>query len=490
MGIFDMFSRARNVVNAAPPSQYPEHWPPVPDRARIARYERGLKLFDGRHEDILKKPFARLRDDANKRPYVTVNMCAEITGFLTDKLCGTAPVVQGATEEAQAFIDRVLEASNWWVDLPNFTSALSFRGDAFVKVRWDADTGEILLEALNPANCFVRTEAGQPVSVVHAWIEGHAGRNYLVQEEHTCGQIATRAYVVHPDGEVFGFDPVKDRVNLDNIPRLAGTPDMIATGCEVLLIQHLPMNTAGEGFQWGRSDYADIVSLQGELNNRYWRRAHALDLHAAPYAYGPDISDEYGEIHWEQRYIALNPGEEPPGYLVWNAQLGAVENAIRDTKHDLVFTAGFSPASFDLGEGTGAPESGEALKTRAARSVSQVERRQSAITGLLQRCFVAASQLANSPAAAYRHDGGVPLMEKVDLRIEWADPYPATRQAAVDEVSAELLSGLISKRTARKRLYDMNEEESDAEDTQIDAERDAEPGFGLSEPLSVDAGGF
>ena len=371
--------------------QYSNPWPPPQDRPRLASYQRFRQIYEGEHEEVFVRHGKYKYDE--QREYLTVNLCGEITNLLTDRLAGEAINIYapGEDDPTQEFIDHLgaeCDFEQFWV---NWLTDTSPRGDGVLKVRYDAETEEVLIEQAPPSTYFVDGE-----EQMIAWMIWHDSKPYLRQEIHFPGRIENRLFELHGsllDGKM-GFDAVKDRRELSLIPELQGLPDEQPTGVDDILLVHVALG--GGNRIWGRSDYTDIDGLQGELNNRETQRSEVLDKHAYPRMAGPRLYiDEGGNVATLDDYIQVDSESQIPQYVTWDAQLGPTENEIRELKRDICLVAGISPASLQETEG-GGPESGRALRLREHRTASAVRRRQKEYGPAIRRAVSLATKLHNS----------------------------------------------------------------------------------------------
>lgn len=402
-----------------------------------------------------------------------------------------------APDPVAEWIAHLREVSQLDQLLVKLATGTSYRGDGALKVRYDGKRHEILIGTVRPSLLFLEPEeddSDKLASAMIAYVRWGPDRPYLFQEIHMPGVIENRLYELHGDlsGE-YGFDPAKDRRELTTLEATAHLVDLQATGVDEILIVPIALGGSDDSGIYGRSDYVDIHPLQGELNNRATQRAEILDKHADPWMFGPaSLLDEDGALDPMNRYVNVDQGEVPPGYITWDGQLVAVREELRDAVQDIIFTAGLSPESFQLQEG--GAESGRALKLRQHRTASAVRGRQKIYGPAICRAVSLASKLANSTeidsqAGSLRHE--VPVLEPEEIGIGWQDGLPEDQSEAVERESAAVMGGLSSKRSAMRRLY------ADWSDEQIEEELEAIAGerqggarrIGLGEGIEAVEGG-
>ncbi len=324
-----------------------------------------------------------------------------------------------------------------------------------------------MITAVPPSYLFLTPDPDDTDTITEAmigYLRWDGRQPYLFQEIHTPGLIDWRLYELRSAGAsgTYSYDPESDRVELETLEALTGWPDTEKTGVDEILIVPISLGGDDEGTIYGRSDYADIIGLQGELNNRATQEAEILDKHADPFMSGPpSMLDEQGVIDNRNRYISVGPGDEPPSYLVWDGQLLAVNQQIVRIMQHIVLTAGLSPESFQMDQQGGA-ESGRALRMRQHRTADAVEMRQIIYGQALRRAISIASKL------------GGPALEPQEINVEWADGLPADPVEEIEGISIEVQSGLLSKRTAIQSLHPQwSEERVEQELGQIQSDRGA-----------------
>ena len=517
-------------------------WPPAGEAERLERYTRCQRLYEGKHERVYVGRQKGQYTYDWKRPYISVNLCGEITDLMVDRLFGEMPRITAppmataallgssaaprgamatATEDGigqtatttagegmdggrirrsappdgeaggvgetrspvDEWIDRLVTRSKLHSLLIKVATGTSYRGDGALRVRWEEKRG-VTITSVSPRYLFLDTAADDTDTIIQAtigYIRWQEKEPFLFLEIHTPGHIAYELYRLHTSSgsSNYSYDPSDDRVALATFEDLAEYPDEQETGIDDLLIIPIALGADDEGGVHGRSDYADIDGLQGELNNRVTQRSEVLDKVADPWMFGPpSIPDENGKIKQGERYIQLEQGESAPGYLIWDSAMQAVKEEIADLISEIILTAGLSPESFQL-SGEGAAESGRALKLRQFRTASAVQMRQIVYGEALPQTVSVASKLA-----ANHGEPGAVALEPEDVLIVWQDSMPADQFELVQTASIEVDSGLASRRTSIRRLHpEMTDAEIDEEMAEIDSERraaePAAPSIGL-----------
>jgi len=478
-------------------------WPPPEDKERLEGYRRYQQLYHGDHETVYVTNGKYAYDD--KRDFIVVNMCGEITDLMVDRLFGAPPTLKTAQGIEAAGIEGGQEQANdpstQWLRglvtrskldtlLIQMGTGTSYRGDGCLKIRHDRERGGVVLSALDPTYLFVTPDEDNSDVIREAmvgYIRWHEGTPYVMQEIHTPGEIRYELYELHGDpSRDCGYTPERDRRPLETIPALADLPEgPTSTGVDDILLVPIALGADDSDEIFGRSDYADVESLQGELDNRATQRGEVLDKHGDPWMFGPEIANKEGEIDNKRRYINVREGEPTPAYLYWDSAQEAVRQEIRELIEQIILTAGLSPESFQLPT-QGAAESGRALKLRQFRTASAVQMRQRTWGEALRRAVAIASQLATA-----RKDADAVLLQAEEVRIDWQDSLPVDRLEQVQTEQIMVDAGLRWRRTSVSRLNpDMTEAEIQQELDGIDEDRQAgEVDFGFGDVFEpVEAG--
>ncbi|MFW6156805.1 MAG: phage portal protein [Armatimonadota bacterium] len=474
--------------------RFSTQWPPPGDKERLARYSTFRRLYEGDHETVYVTDGRYSYDQ--ERDYVTVNVCGEITDLLVDRLFGETLQISGPADDDDAaewlaHLHAANDFANLWVDLGTGTS---YRGDGALEIYYDGEQQDVRMRAISPSIVFVETvndDTDRIARIIIGYIRWNDAKAYLYQEIHEPGLISYRLYELHGDlrGN-YGYTPERDRQPLDTIEDLADLPDEEETGIDEMLIVPIGLGGHDESGIWGRSDYADVMNLQGELNNRATQSAEVLDKHGDPWMYGPDLFlDEEQRLDPQHRYLSVDNQEQVPGYLTWDGELGPAETEIQRIINHMLFTAGLSPESFGMDDGGGA-ESGRALKLRQHRTASAVRMRHRVYGTAIRRGISVASKLANSTAVGPVWDGRVPpVLEPQDIALGWQDGLPDDETQQIEQAGMEVSYQILSRRTAiEQRHPDWDEDRVQEELDRIAEDRGTVPAPGGTGRLGLNSG--
>ena len=483
----------------SPNSKESQPWPPKEDRPRLSLYSRNYKLYFGKHEEVYVDMDKYYYD--SDRPYVHMNLLAETTNLTTDRMLGEGFEVI-VPDESKEWAKHLLDYNKFDSLLRKECVGSSYKGDGVVQVGYDIERSEIIFTPVSASNFYVQTNPNDSNMITEqmiAWVinvddeKGH--RELLFQEIHMPGQISYYLYKLSGTYQsgTYSYNPKTDRLPLNTLPQFAGLEDIVFTGVDNFLCSHIALGGSDDSNIWGKSDYLNTDSLQGELNNRMNQLAEILDKHANPWMFGFPISDEDNNISVQDKYIDVVPGENVPApeYITWDASLDAVYKEIDQLKRDIVFDAGLSPSSFGF-EQEDSPESGIAIKRRQMRTQSKVQLRQTEFTYFIQSILSVASELSNSNKIGPLNAPPTRILEPHEISVQWADGIPQSTLELLQEEEIALRLGLSSRKTSMKRVYGyedavLEEEmatvkvEMDVEDMLVKANRGEELGGRLNE---------
>lgn len=503
-----LLGRGRQVISAVSNGHNKPQWPPAADRARIAAYQRHENLYLGNHETVFVKSglFQYTYDDS--REYVTVNLLGALTDLLAWRMFGEGISVETPADQPAAaeFVSHLYQRNRLHELFLLSALGASYRGDAAFKVRYAANTQRVIIESVNPELLYLETDPLDAKAITAATIaqvlHDEKGRPYIWQERHElrgeASWIVNRLYrATEDDDGTLYMDPRDDQVTLDSLPYTADLPEEQATGIDELLVVHLPNQAVDNDVIWGVSAYARLLSIQGELNNRETQRAEVLDKFVDPFMFGPPLADDTGQVSLrENKYLEVPEGVTgaPAGFLVWDAQLGAVESQLRQLRESLAATAGIDVVAIMPQEQSGGPVSGRALRLQQMRTQTTVQAKQLSWTPYLQRLFSVATKLATAPQVrlAWRPtDGALEALEPEAFTPRWGDGLPTDRMEDIQEQVVMLDAGLQSRKRAVQVLQGVTGEELDTVLEQIHAEQAEErvemPALNLAPPPEAPA---
>lgn len=464
-------------------------WPPAEEADRLRRYAQGESLYRGDHESVFEGPgwnFVRSEDaSGNRREYLSVNLLGTLTDLLSWRLMGEGVEIAGPEDApgTEEFFAALYHGSR--LDLVHMTAAEqgSYCGDTFLKVRYDADAGQVLVEAVPPETVFIdwdpmQGDRIQAVEIGQVLEDGERSCLWIERHEMREGEswITNTAWALHGDeSHGYMYHPTDDRISLQQIPQTAMLPEEQPTGVDGLLVVHIPNKRIGRE-AWGVSDYEGLLSLQGEINHRLTQRAEVLDKFVDPLMYGPDISGTGGVAELlKNKYLMTEPGETgaPAGYLVWDANLTAVVEELKELIQQFATTAKVDMQSLLSGEG--GPVSGRAILLSQMRTQATVQAKQKRWEPGIREVFSLASKLAALPTTRLspKPSAAIVPLEVEQVNVVFNDGLPSDRVEDIEEQIALVDAGLQTKTGALQALFGLTAEEADAMAAAIADERSA-----------------
>lgn len=426
-----------------------QSWPPVDSVERLNRYIANQNLFAGKH-NLVYKDWARLfREDLKATIEIITNFPGAVSKLYSDLLFGELPKFKAADAEAQEWLDDFVERNR--LHQLNYAAALaqSYRGEAIYKLR--LIDGEVVAEVV-PATIWFpivdEDNVTEALGHVLAWVKtvkaGNREVNYLRAEIHFPGSIHQRAWVLKNN-------QIGQPVELSTLYANPPEADQL-TGVDEPLIVVIP-NLKTDDTIFGQDDYSEADTLFQELNARLSQISRVLDKHTDPNMYGPDIG-EYDpatgatNVRMGGKYFTVPPGENPPGYLTWDAQLSANWEYLDRILNSLYIVTDTNAAAFSL-MASGSVPSGAALKRLLLRPLARTNRKRLYFETGLKRLFKLAAKLAG---------------KDIDVEIEWQDGLPQDPyEAAQIEQIRTGGKATSSVRSAIMRLDGVSREGADAE---------------------------
>jgi hypothetical protein len=437
-------------------------YPPKGHETRITGYARFEKLFLGQHRQV----FGVTPQPYQLKRYIAANFAGLISRLSADLLFGEEPDFVSAQEDDAAKEALTQVVSRNGLHALNYESALSnsFRGDAIYKARWgkrtpQAEAPEAILEEV-PASIyfpeFDEDDVRKVTRVTLAWTKRDPEdprKQYLRAEVHEPGLIRHQLFdmgsvstltVAGTTTSVPVGGKQLEQVPLATLEAYAELPEEEETGLDHIPIFHVPNFRYGSRF-WGISDYEGLESLFESLNNRVSQIDEVLDKHVAPkIVLPPGFVDRDGKIRFDRmETIELQPGDQPPSYITWDAHLTAAF-AQFDKLLDLLFMLSeTAPSAFGLDK-FGIAESGRALRLRLLRTLAKINRKRLYYDTALKQALLTA-QILDVTHGSGRYEPQEPT-------IQWADGLPEDMVEMVEIESQRLAAGNTSVESSVRRL--------------------------------------
>ncbi len=224
---------------------------------------------------------------------------------------------------------------------------------------------------------------------------------------------------------------------------------------------------------FGISDYDIIVSIVAELQVRYAIEDFVLDKHSAPTPYGPSSSVKQNrDGSWSfavGSFVEVGNGEQPPGYMTWDASFQANHTQIEKLEKHLFSLSQMGAVLND--DAFGASQGFEALETRMTNAKLKARRMTDDLTDSVKKAISLMSEI------------GYTRVSEDELSVQWNDGLP-TNEYRETEI-ANRKSTLFTRSRLLKDHFGFSDE--DAKD-EVEAKRE-EQSADLASGFSLGQGG-
>ena len=422
------------------------------DSARLRRYREYLAFYEGRHY-----PAPRAG-----RTNLVVNYARTIVdkgvSFLMGQ--GIGFVVEGDAA-AEALLYAVYDGNDLdAVDLACATNA-AVLGDGVYKVFWDAEQGRIRVVSVDPCGFFARWRADdlatlQRVDLVYPLSAADAAALLVPVPLASPPSSAGGVLDMRPGASTVRRATARGPAPLADTPAArvevveTWTADTLRVAVDgvvwreepnpygVIPFVHVANLPAPNSF-WGRSDLADVIPLNRELNERLSDQADAIRFHADPPVVFTGVESHDA--------VRVGPGtvwDLPPGadvkLLEWRGAAPTVREHVELVLRALYETAETPRSAFG---DNGRQLSGVALETELRPLLQKTLRKRMVWTAALRRrcrlIFHLAERVGLLPEGA---------AAGLRPRVVWPPLLPQDEARAVANNVALVRAGLRSHRTA------------------------------------------
>jgi hypothetical protein len=507
-------------------------YPPQTEIHRLAKYERGRKIFAGRHAEIYDRASALLRDTPHaaqlKTLFIAVNIVDVLVTKPADLLVGERPTYnsgKGPKSTEQARIDSIVEENDLNQMIHETTIGGGYRGDSFIKTRYGfrddftetlqlgltvpPTKPEPIIETVDPSIVFPELARGSKKrfkAVNIAWVEWEVERTsgimsyirgvpstetpYLNVERHIPGYIVYERYKLIENG-VDASEDVAIPIYIvgEKVPT-GREADVVETGTAHLNVDHIPHKTTDDHW-YGISTVEKMESVLSAINDRLVQIDYILWKHSDPTAYGPDIDDDGSDTVrvGGGKYIPLEKEDVTPGYMTWNSQLDGAFKEL-DYLLGLVYQMAETPQwlfgttiTADSG-GTGTSHTdGAAIKARFMPILKKVERIRTHVDRAVRNALWKAMVLEN-----YANTGveDFKTYEAVYPTIGWRDGIPRNEKEAAE--TAQIRTGNKATWSVTDAIKDLDGvTDAEAEETIRRIDEDETRVGGIADSTTADA---
>lgn len=452
-------------------------YPPVYEIPRLAKYERGRAIYQGRHVEIYDRASGLLKDTPFapqlKTLFIAVNLMDVLLTKPADLMVGEAPTFEtGHDPESpeQTALSRIVEENDLTQMIHEIVIGAGFRGDSFLKTYYGqrADVSETLqlglaapdaplepiIEPVDASIVFPELSRGSKKrfkAVNIAWVEWEIENSsrimsflsgipttetpYLNVERHIPGYIVYERYELTERGVDDRWGAPIPTYNIGESVPTGREQDVVPTGMPELLVEHIPYKTTDADWR-GESGTEKLESVLAAINDRLVQIDYILWKHSDPTAYGPDFQeDDDATVRSGGRYIPVTKDDATPGYMVWDSQLEGAFKEL-DILLGLVYQISETPqwlfgttlASDKGGTGTSHTDAG-AIKARFMPILSKVKRIRAHVDRGLRNALWKAMKLEN-----HANDGvdEFAAYEATYPTITWRDGIPRDEKEAAE----------------------------------------------------------
>lgn len=450
-------------------------FPSNEDKIRLDRYAFNDKLFTGNHFEAfaVKIDDPRYSKDYYALKYVVANFAGLISKVVADMLF-SEPVQIDTDDGDQEFLEGLIHQNKLNTQFYESALANSRHGDAVFKIRSGLlnpgdEVPTVIIEDITPSIYFPAVNEfnmrEEPRTVDLAWTIKQGTQTYLRKEIHTAGLITNQLWLMKSN-------KIQQEVDLSVLGDGA-PPTEEQTNIKDSLIVHVPNWRDGSRY-FGYDDYSDLTSLFYAINNRLTKGENILDKHSDPILALPEgILDEDGKVRKESFHMFEIPSDGvsspvKPEYITWNASLDPAFKQIDKLVEFLYMFSETSPDAF--GMGTGANDSGRALKYKLMRTIAKVARKKLYYDFAIKQVLKVAQEFAaanNIPLV----DGTTMLTkDPVVPEIIWADGLPIDDREVIENEEMRLASGTQTTVDAIKNIDNIDEEAAEKKYAAILAE--------------------
>jgi Phage portal protein, SPP1 Gp6-like len=441
-------------------------YPPTEDLERIAKYQRGRKIYDGKIAEVFERATKVLKDTPHKAQleqlYIAVNLMDILVTKPADLMVGEPPIYESGKPKdsvEQNKLNEIVEENDLTQLIHEIVIGTGTRGDAWLKTRYGyrQDFSEIpaeyrpevspeaIIEAVRADYVFPEFSRGSSKkckAINIAWVEwiltldGKEEIPYLNVERHLPGYIVYEKYRLYPNEVSNEWEVPIETFKIGEQVSTGREEDTVITGVPNFLVHHVPCKTDDENF-WGVSNIEKLESVLVAINDRCTQISYILFKHADPLMYGPPIDGKEVRIGGG-RYIQVNKEEVAPGYMTWSAQLDSAFKEL-DYLIGLVFQMSETPQWLfgttltpDSG-GTGTSHTdGAAIKARFMPILSKVSRIRNHVDKALRDALYTAQLLEIS---ANEDVEGFSKYEPTYPKIIWSDSLPKNEKELAETMA-------------------------------------------------------
>ena len=395
-----------------------------------------------------EKGFQSVDDVAQLMPHVKVNLFRKVSNLWSLMLYAHPPTLDAGEEGPNAtikpFVTPIVNAGKRIaIDNSRYGGGVLLLTES---------NGGLRLRVVDPAHWFPVVSPDDPDTIIGDYIcvpfqskpqEVNALADRLMVTRMVVGQeITTKIFQLENSG-VLGA-PSSEK----NYPALQRR--------SILQVN----NFLTEGF-FGQSDYPDLIEVVAEINRRLSGNSRTMDRFGNPHLYGLRSAVTTGpngkpQVNIGGDYFPIEEGEEPPGYLVWEAGLESNFTQLTWAKNMFYMLSDTSEAAMGIQGDGNSVESGAALRKHLHNSLLRL--------GLLRREH---TELIRAIVSF--------IAPRANLNVAWSNPYMESLLEAAQAEETRIGSGTTTRRDAIMRLDSVDSQEAQRIATEAANERPNNP---------------
>lgn len=444
-------------------------FPPASELERLADYKDHKAMFKGDLDIVFDAYKTRLRQIADKFTTlgysigdaefgIDLNYFQLISTKTMDLLAGDPPTISGADE-----VDKIKAHAKFSQRLRSAICDASRYGDGLLRVYKDRD-GKGNCTVISPEMWFpiVDRETNEIIKHCLCWVEKQEdsfglgrGKAFLNVQIHDKGKYTRRRFELKDgqpnnnarlqSGRLVKYDSYKigAELNVDGKP-------IESTGLTDFAIVPF-QNFVPSDSVFGISDYDIVVSIIAELQVRYAIEDFVLDKHSAPTPYGPSSAvrqNRDGSFAFATgSFVEVGEGEQPPGYMTWDASFQANHAQIEKLEKHLFSLSQMGAVLND--DAFGASQGFEALETRMTNAKLKARRMTDDLTDSVKKVIALMSQI------------GYIKIDETKLSVQWNDGLP-TNEYRETEIANRKVT-LYTRKRLLKDHFGFSDKDADEE---------------------------
>nr|DAF76500.1 MAG TPA: portal protein [Caudoviricetes sp.] len=417
-------------------------FPPLCESDRILRYRQNAALFDGdhfdnskfRHRNGISPSIMEMYQACASRISRVVGNFEDVISFpvllnyqrlmtlkMADLVCGEYPSITGANASENKAIKDAREYSDFDEKLYSTVIDISRYGDAVLRVYKDEEQDRPTFTVWDPTEWYpVVSQDGTNTIKYHCicWVENRKQYPDEADDFHLHVQIhgtdrrswGTYEYRVYKMGSLGS-----------TIGRLE-EQEIRKTGVDCCAVMSLAAYKVSNCV-YGYDDYMPIDSLLAEIMTRVGQISVILDKHADPNITGPVSMLQVDPVTGERKlghgkFFAINSGETPPSYMVWDGQLTAAFKELEILINQLYILSEMGAALLGSTDGGSQAVSGTAMRFKMVNPLAKARRISNSLTNPLKKLFsLLCSEEVQSDSVSVEWKDGLPDDPRENIEI-------------------------------------------------------------------------